>query len=262
MSRILPPLMLLAWLPTLTSGLAAQAVRGTIMERESGRPLLGATIVLVDSVGGAIQSSISDERGEYRLRAPRVGEYSLLFRRVGFQAVVTTAFSLGASTTLTIDVALSATTTRLDTIIVRGKRDGVTPGQDFFSRHQALGRGVFLSRLDVLSHETTYVTEVLESVPELRLIRDSPTLPPKVRGADGGCIVWSINRMPLVQPPVTLLRKGRKDTAWRPLAIDGLVLPRDVAGIEVYPRSRDVPREWQLEAAGCGLIMVWTNGAW
>jgi hypothetical protein len=73
---------------------AAQVVRGELVERGSSRPIGGALVILVDSAGGRIATSITDAAGNYVLHAPRAGTYTLRSERVGFRSVTSSPLVL------------------------------------------------------------------------------------------------------------------------------------------------------------------------
>src|SRR5512134_1647452 len=72
----------------LASTAQAQVVRGTVVDA-TGRPVPGVVVGLVDSTQAIVARSLTNDRGEYRVAAPRPGTYFLQTRRVGFQPGVT-----------------------------------------------------------------------------------------------------------------------------------------------------------------------------
>lgn len=95
----------------------AQTVRGVVTR--VGVPVAGVVVQLLDSAEAVAASSISDERGVYRVVATREGTYHLLARRVGFAPTRTEAFVLRAGITRDEPIALASLAIALDTIRVR-----------------------------------------------------------------------------------------------------------------------------------------------
>jgi carboxypeptidase family protein len=86
----------------------AQVVRGTITERATTLPIPGVVVSLVPDAGTGAISVLSNERGEYAIRATGPGQYRLDAKRIGAQRFVSEPFSLGAGETKRMDVALEA----------------------------------------------------------------------------------------------------------------------------------------------------------
>jgi hypothetical protein len=35
--------------------------------------------------------------------------------------------------------------------------------------------------------------------------------------------------------------------------------PKDLVGVEMYPRASSAPAQYQQVATGCGVVLIWTN---
>jgi hypothetical protein len=106
-------------LPIVTMGLlcllgevspaAAQTVRGTLVEAGTDRPIPGAFVILEDSTGQAISTTLTGSAGTWLLRAPIAGTYWLRADRIGYASVVSDSVVLrrgeSASYRLAVDVA-------------------------------------------------------------------------------------------------------------------------------------------------------------
>ncbi len=86
----------------------AQVVRGTITERATSSPIPGVVVSLVPDAGTGAISVLSNERGEYAIRAPAIGRYRLDAKRIGAQRFVSEPFELANGETRRMDVALEA----------------------------------------------------------------------------------------------------------------------------------------------------------
>lgn len=98
----------------------AQVVRGTVSERASATPIVGVVVSLVPAAGpgaGSI-SVLSNERGEYAIRATGPGRYRLDAKRIGAQRFVSEPFELAAGESKRIDVTLEALVYRLPEVRV------------------------------------------------------------------------------------------------------------------------------------------------
>lgn len=104
-----------------TSEAAAQTVRGSVIERGSNTPLVGALVTL-DIEGTAanvtpLRRTTTNQAGTYSIRAPGAGRFRLTFRRIGARAHIE-AVTLSADAVLEVNVQLDAFTS-LPAVAVR-----------------------------------------------------------------------------------------------------------------------------------------------
>lgn len=78
----------------------AQTVRGTVVEAESGHPVAGAVVVLLDENGRRHGAVLSGADGGYRVSAPRGGRYVLRAERVGYQTITSPPLQLAEGETV------------------------------------------------------------------------------------------------------------------------------------------------------------------
>jgi hypothetical protein len=74
----------------------AQRVRGAVVEAETRAPIPGTIVLLLDTAGGLIVRTLTDEAGRFGLRAPVAGHYQLRTQRIGFRSVTSPVLDLGA----------------------------------------------------------------------------------------------------------------------------------------------------------------------
>jgi hypothetical protein len=84
----------------------AQTVRGVIVDR-SEAPVAGVVVTLLDSASNVAGRALSNERGEYGIRASAAGSYRLRTQRIGFRPVTSPAVILSAGADVTRRLALS-----------------------------------------------------------------------------------------------------------------------------------------------------------
>jgi len=97
----------------------AQLVRGKVTERTSAAPIAGVLVSLVpDAAGSGTISVLSNERGEYAIRANGPGRFRLDVKRIGAQRFVSESFELTAGESRQFDVALEALVHRLPEVRV------------------------------------------------------------------------------------------------------------------------------------------------
>lgn len=95
------------------------AIQGTIVDRQTGDPLPGAT-VLID--GTSIGASTSLD-GKYRIDRTPAGEHTLIVRYLGYQTE-RVPVSVGPGETLTIDTALDPEVIQGEEIVITGQAEG------------------------------------------------------------------------------------------------------------------------------------------
>lgn len=95
---------------TVTVAAEAQIVRGRISDRTSAAAVPGVVVSLLPDAGTTAPavSVLSNERGEYSVRAQSPGRYRLDAKRIGVQRFVSEPFELGAGELKRLDVALDA----------------------------------------------------------------------------------------------------------------------------------------------------------
>lgn len=97
----------------------AQVVRGTITERASSAPIVGALVTLESVTGSSAANSVlSNAQGEYAIRVPAAGRYRVTAKRIGVQRFISEAFDLGVSETRRLDIVLETVVFRLPEVRV------------------------------------------------------------------------------------------------------------------------------------------------
>lgn len=110
----------LAWLAA--APLAAQTVRGTVMDPQAGTPVAGAFVSLIGASGTRQAGVLSDAGGHFSLRAPAAGRYTLRAEQVGMRSRSSPALELAAGQTLNYTLSLSADPVVLQSLQVEGNR--------------------------------------------------------------------------------------------------------------------------------------------
>ncbi|HEV2145797.1 MAG TPA: carboxypeptidase regulatory-like domain-containing protein, partial [Longimicrobiaceae bacterium] len=102
--------------------LAAQAVRGELREGETGRPVAGVFVVLLDAGGRQVGGSFTDASGAFLVQAPAPGRYTLRAERVGYASVRSPALDLAAGETREHEMEMGAEPVRLEGLVVRAEK--------------------------------------------------------------------------------------------------------------------------------------------
>ena len=70
----------------LPAGVAAQVVRGTVVDEASGRPMPGIVVVLLDSTGKRLAGVLAGDDGRYAIRIAVPGRFAVRAERIGYRA--------------------------------------------------------------------------------------------------------------------------------------------------------------------------------
>jgi len=119
-----PALLTLAVAPPL----AAQAVRGQLVDKMNGSGLAGAFVVLVDQRGQEVARVLTGDAGTFLLRAPGPGTYRLQSRRIGFRVAASPPLTLADGQVLTYRLEVEAIPLELPPVVVSGRPQCGTRG--------------------------------------------------------------------------------------------------------------------------------------
>ena len=107
----------------LAAPLHGQVVRGRVVEAETGAPVPGAIVRLLDASGAGVAAVLADSAGRYRLAAPAAGTYQLRAERVGFATAAAPAtVALAAGETVEHDVRAASRRVVLEAVVAQGTR--------------------------------------------------------------------------------------------------------------------------------------------
>jgi hypothetical protein len=90
---------LLVLLPTGALPLHAQLVRGEVVEEESGTPIAGAMVVLLDAGGSVAARALTDDFGRFAGEVRGRGSHRARVDRIGYQSLTTEPFDVPAGGT-------------------------------------------------------------------------------------------------------------------------------------------------------------------
>jgi hypothetical protein len=105
----------------LPAAAAAQAVRGSVVERGGG-PVPGVLVALVGEDGAVRAEVLSDEQGRYRVGTSAPGRYTVRAERVGYRRVTSPAMQLAEGQTVEYTVQAAAERMELPAITATGAR--------------------------------------------------------------------------------------------------------------------------------------------
>ncbi|MBA2243633.1 MAG: carboxypeptidase regulatory-like domain-containing protein, partial [Gemmatimonadetes bacterium] len=143
LALLLAAFLLLSW-----NLLAAQTIGGQLLDKESSKPIAGATVVLLDAEEAERTGVLTDSAGAFSIRAPAAGRYRLRVVRIGYAAVVTDPSSVGRRETLDLELLLATRAVPLSGVAVSvqaANRNRRLESRGFYDR-QRKASGTFITR--------------------------------------------------------------------------------------------------------------------
>lgn len=125
--RFVSRLSVLAALCAIAGSAAAQtgSITGKVTNAEGGAPVVGARITAVSGLRTAA-TVVSGDNGNYRITGLAEGTYVVAATRIGFQAKRVDGVTVSGSGAVTVNVAMTEITTRLNEVVTTVTR-GATP---------------------------------------------------------------------------------------------------------------------------------------
>ncbi|HEV7388434.1 MAG TPA: carboxypeptidase regulatory-like domain-containing protein [Gemmatimonadaceae bacterium] len=236
---------------TLYGGELASQSRGTV----SGSVMSADKVALAEArvrIAGTPLTTITRLDGAFEFRGVPVGRQSLEITRIGYSPK-TMAILVTAGETSNASVVLEAFA--LETVTVTADADS-TPGIRAFMERKARGSGWYFTREEIAVMQPREVTDVLRRVPGVQIegggtmSGGNPTARSgrNISGAGSTCsMTYYLNGSPLS------LTNG--------LSINHFVAADDLAAVEVYTGSSQIPPEFNSSLYGsrCGVVAVWTR---
>lgn len=225
--------------------LGAQTVGGTVSAQESGAPVVGVLVLLLDTRGTEVARVQSDAEGRYNVIAPTAGAYRLRFLVPGYRPLVSAPLQLAPGAPVEYPLRLIAVSPELlDTLIVEGRP--VPAHLSPFYRRRNYGLGRFLTRDEIDRTRAADVSGVVRRLMVLDVGSDP--------GDGGGRRVGStrFGRM----CPAAVYVNGTFAGMSGEVDIDHIVPLDAVEAVELY-RASEIPLDFT--ARGCGLVSVWSR---
>lgn len=237
---------LTAFVLTAIATANAQTITGRVVDADNNGRIRAAEVMIVQIDSSA--RTITDTMGGFRLRAIS-GMWTLRVQALGYESVVTPPMMLGEKEHLSVVVLMSAKPLALAPLTVVGRSNrALSQLEAFYDRKKKNAFGYYLDQDAIEKRGGFDITDVLRSVPGLRVERDRI----QMRGcADAQYLLDGLPVMPLGEETATE-------------AVNAMISPADIAGIEVYRGDAAVPLELQVAFRGaignaCGVIAIWTK---
>lgn len=233
--------------------LAAQSISGRAIDLASGEPIVEAEIVLVDAQGHDRISVVTDSVGEFRVPVPIPGTYALRVRHVAYAPFVAKGIVVAMAEDVEVELHLSVGAIPLEPLVVTGRKHAdMGKLEEFYDRlehRRRTGFGRFVTRADIEKHPSAVTTDLLRSVPGVRI-------QPVGRMGTHNMLLVRGGAVGYCAPSVFLDGVLANQTSYS--TVDDYILPGMLEGVEVYPSATTAPVEYQ-RPNNCGVVLFWTR---
>src|SRR5438067_5738643 len=219
--------------------LAAQTIRGQLVDSISRTPLSGAFLTLVDSSGSERARAITDITGQFILTAPEPGSYRLRSKRIGFRPYFSAALALRSGETTTYNAAIDPIPIALREVVIAGERQcdveaGASVAALWEEVREALAAVAWTSRSPAYWYQINHFTREVDTGG-------------KRRRADSTWVETGFQQVPFRSAPVAdLVAQGyvvqERDGTWTYHAPDADVLLSDCIPPHALLRKQVRPR--------------------
>jgi hypothetical protein len=226
---------------------AAPRIRGTLVESGSRRPVSLARVILTDERGAPVSGAMSDSNGSFSISAPSAGEFYLNASALGYRET-TMGVELGEGREIDVEFRIEASPLPVAGLVVENVATLTASG--FYQRlDQGIGR--FLTPEDIESARGHRVTDLLETLPRIDVVREFGSERVLMMGSGGRCAPRVYVNGALVPGEA-----GSLDAIAPLLAVEAM---------EIYSSPVQVPLQWAGAAypgsrEACGAIVIWTKG--
>ena len=218
---------------------------GRVLDAATDRPVATAAL----SLAGRAQEVQTDRQGRFAIAGVPQGDHRIEVRRIGY-ADLGHPVTVSRGLTTELEINLVPAPTELDPLVVTAIRPRRLEVGGFYERKyygELVSGGTFFTLEDIDRRRPVRITHMLADAPGIRLrcpgsgFRDCWVESPRASG--GGCEL-----------------RGYLDGSPVPVRdLDSIVLPVEVAGIEVYQGPAQLPPEFAGYDARCGAVVIWTK---
>lgn len=218
---------------------------GVVLDAESREPIDGVAVTLRrDTDPGTPTprplSAVTDPDGRFLFRELEEGRYRISLERLGYGTVVDTV-DYDPDLGLRVEARLVPAAVELEPMLVAVEARARHLENAGFYRRRAMGLGRFISREEIDRRNVMDVTDLLRTMPGVRLRYGSGIRAEPLVLMRGGCVAQVyVDGVPTTSP----------------FYLDAMLQPGDVDAIEVYNAS-ELPV--QYGTSSCGAVLVWTR---
>nr|MBA3672187.1 TonB-dependent receptor [Gemmatimonadaceae bacterium] len=206
----------------------------------NGGPVANARVALL----GGSTSTVTRTNGDFVLDSLPSGTQALVVRQLGYRPTELPV-ELSARTPARVTVRLGVFVPELTPVEVVSRRDEGLQKVGFLDRKRTGATGHFITSDDIDRRNATRFTDLLRTVPGLRVTTiNGEAEVTTTRSSNGSC--------------VTMWLDGGQWAASSAGDLDSFVQPGEVAAIEIY-QGTNLPPQFATPGQACAAIVVWTK---
>jgi hypothetical protein len=242
--------------------LAAQTVRGRVLDATTGEGVAQAAVQALSPEGHDLGRARSGPDGTFQIQLRAPGTMRIQAERAGYRPTVTAELPVGVRETVEVEVRIAASAVAMEPLRVTARveppRRRSLELNGFYDRER-MGLGKYLRREDfenrsnqslqqVLARVNGTATYYLGSKQYIYFPRNGrPTLRQSFRGpANNACLprLWVDG--------VRVTYDANND-------INSVVSPNQIEAIEMFRSPSEVPVQYNDNNSMCGVILIWTR---
>ncbi|MBW3546457.1 MAG: carboxypeptidase-like regulatory domain-containing protein, partial [Bacteroidetes bacterium] len=108
---------------TVSAQNLTQTVRGTVVDKETRFPLIGASVVLTSDTTGTL-GTIAGIEGDFRLEKVPVGRQSFKVSFIGYEEVILNNIVVSSAKEVVMEISMEESQVQLAEVVVKATRDG------------------------------------------------------------------------------------------------------------------------------------------
>jgi hypothetical protein len=271
--RLFPRLLPLGACLLAATPLAAQTVRGKVLDAATGEGVAQAEVQAL-SEGHDLGRARTAADGSFEMRLRTAGTVRIQARRTGYAVTLTGDLPVEMRETVEVEVRMSAAAVAMEPLRVTARveppRRRSLEVNGFYERERK-GTGKFLRREDLASSHTNRsnqtLGQVLSRVPGALISYQGPNQ----------YVYFQRNGTPVVRRTSTAqgtnARWGAPNNACLPRVfldgarviydaqtdINGIVDMDQVEAVEVFRSASEIPVQYNDNNSQCGVIVIWTR---
>ncbi len=226
------------------TSLRAQTIRGTLVERDSNRPINLGSVTLYTEAGDSVTSTITNRLGRFEVTSPDPGTFLLLAVSLGHRETTVGVFELGEGGEISVEFRIPVEALPLEGILVETSRMAEQLELNGFTRRVQEGLGLFMTPADIEESYAMRTSDLFVGMLNVRLAGNGDRL--MIRGFGGYCPpkIW-VDGLPQIGVGQSL---------------EDIVPLEAVAAVEVYRRASELPLQYGgANNTGCGVVLFWTK---
>lgn len=236
-----------------------QGIYGQVLDDETGEPLPGARVTLLDMRENRAGSAQADSAGWFHLRVPEADGYLLRAERTGYQSATARRITVMPDDSVRVELRLSTRSVLLAplTVVAASRqvlRDHQLAGFEWRRERQPFGR--YMGPEEIERIKPFHASDALQQVAMVQVsnvpgnsVDRQVTLPARGRG-----LVTGARCVP------NLYVDGQRTRLTEGLTVDQMVNGSNLAAVEVYTSPNGAPGEFPpLDNPFCGVVVIWTR---